>query len=334
MTATSATRHGRFARFPSMESLGFSDAPTETTVTDVATGRMTPSVLTTRHTAPTGVLVQDLWDSTELDAPSMLDWKPAALDRKHLRRRYRRSRILLVLITATALGSGAFWLYQRPGAAAEASVAQVADQATELSAALDGVSAIGDQLSAPEIAINLTATDLFDVDNAARGLFDASGDLPGSEAATRSLAADAASISFDVSRQLRDGLACRGALEPILLAPALETDPALTDLATAALEFSDWRSHFDSIRSALPTGVAATVTTALEEFSSSLEGRQGSYLDAIRTNDPRAAEAALLELQTDLGAIRELMMTTMTGLAGAVDSELEEARDLIGRLLG
>ena len=38
-------------------------------------------------------------------------------------------------------------------------------------------------------------------------------------------------------------------------------------------------------------------------------------------------------LEADLGAIRELMMTTMTDLAGEVDSEVDAARDLIGRLL-
>ena len=333
MTATSATRHGRFARFPSMESLGFSDAPTETTVTYAATGPLAVSVLTTRPTAPSGDMVQDLWDSTELDAPSMLDWKPSSPDRKHLRRRFRRSRIFLVLIIAVAVGSGAFWLYQRPGAAAQASVAAVADQATELSAALDGVSAVGAQLTAPDIALNLSSTDLFDVDNAARGLFDASGDLPGSETAARSLAADAASLSFEVSRHLRDGLAYRGALEPLLLAPSLETDPALVDLAGAALEFSEWRAHFDNVRAALPDGVAGTVSLSLEEFSSSLETRQGAYLDALRNLNQQAAETAVQALETDLGSIRELMMASMTDLAGEVDSELDTARDLIGRLL-
>jgi hypothetical protein len=317
-----------------MESLGFFEAPTETTVTYVETTQLAASVLTTRPTPPTGDLVQDLWDSTELDAPSLLDWKPASPDRKHLRRRFRRSRMFLVLVIATSLGVIAYWLYQGPSAAAEASVAAVADQATELAAALDGVSTVGEQLSAPSTGINLTNTDLFDIDAAARGLFDASGDLPGSETATRSLAADAASLSFDVSQLLRDGLAYRGALEPILLAPALETDPALTDLAAAALEFSEWRAHFDKVRSALPDGVAGTVSLSLEEFSSSLETRQSTYLDALRINDPRAAEAAVQALETDLGSIRELMMTTMTGLAGEVDSELDEVRDLIGRLLG
>jgi hypothetical protein len=231
------------------------------------------------------------------------------------------------------LGGTGYWLYQRSDAAAAASAAAVADQATELSAALDDVSAIGAQLAAPEVAINLAATDLFDVDQAARGLFDASGALPGSETATRSIATAAASLSFDVSRQLRDGLAYRGAIEPILLAPALETDPEFTDLATAALDFSEWRAHFDSVRSALPDGVADEVTSSLEEFSSSLETRQGVYLDAIRSKDPQAAEAAIQTLESDLGAIRELMMTTMTDLAGEVDSEVDAARDLIGRLL-
>jgi hypothetical protein len=114
----------------------------------------------------------------------------------------------------------------------------------------------------------------------------------------------------------------------------LETDPALTDLAAAALEFSEWRAHFDKVRSALPDGVAGTVSLSLEEFSSSLDTRQSTYLDALRTNDPRAAEAAVQALETDLGSIRELMVTNMAGLAGEVDSELDQVRDLIGRLLG
>ena len=233
MTATSATRHGRFARFPSMESLGFSDAPTEATVTYVDTGQLVASVLTTRPTAPTGDMVQDLWDSTELDAP--ID---ARLEADRARPQASPSQIQMeprascVLVIATALGSISYWLYQRPGAVAEASVAVVEDQATELSAALDGVAEIGEQLSAPRSQSISQPRICSTVDSAARGLFDASGDLPGSETATRSLAADAASLSFDVSRQLRDGLAYRGALEPLLLAPALETDPALTDLAT------------------------------------------------------------------------------------------------------
>jgi hypothetical protein len=79
--------------------------------------------------------------------------------------------------------------------------------------------------------------------------------------------------------------------------------------------------------------VADEVTSSLEEFSSSLETRQGVYLDAIRSKDPQAAEAAIQTLKSDLGAIRELMMTTMTDLAGEVDSEVDAARDLIGRLL-
>lgn len=337
MTATPATRRGRFARFPSMESLGFFDTPTVATAPWVATASptATASVVTTRPMTSSGDMVQDLWDSTELVAPSLLDWKPTAPDRKHLRaRKFRWSRVFLVLIIATALGGAAYWLYQRPSAAAAASAAAVEDQATELSAALDGVADVGGQLSAPEIAVNLSASDLFEVDNAARGLFDASGDLPGSETATRSIATNAATLSLDVSRQLRDGLAYRGALEPILLTPALETDPALTDIAAAALEFSEWRAHFESIRSALPEGVAAVVTVALEDFSSGLETRQGSYLDAIRSNDPQGAEAAIQALESDLASIRELMMTTLTGLAGEVDSELDDARALIGRLLG
>jgi hypothetical protein len=241
---------------------------------------------------------------------------------------------MLVLILATAFGGAAFWLSQRSNGAAEASAAAVEDRATDLSAALNGIDAIGQQLAGPEPAMDLTATDLFDLDHAARGLLDASSTLSQSDVDTKTIANDAASLSFEVVRQLRDGLAYRGALEPILVTPTLETDPALTDLATATLEFSEWRAHFDSVRSALPDGVAATVTFALDDLGTRLEATQGTYLDAIRTEDRPGAEEVLLSLESDLDSIRGLMMTTMSGLAGQVDSELAETRALLGRLLG
>jgi hypothetical protein len=319
-----------------MESLGFSDVPTETTVVYAAPSHpTTASTLTTRPAPSTGHLVQDLWDSTELEAPSLVDWKPVSPDRRHLKaRRFRWSRVMLVLILATAFGGAAFWLYQRSNGAAEASAAAVEDRATDLSAALNGIDAIGQQLAGPEPAMDLTATDLFDLDHAARGLLDASSTLSQSDVDTKTIANDAASLSFEVVRQLRDGLAYRGALEPILVTPTLETDPALTDLATATLEFSEWRAHFDSVRSALPDGVAATVTFALDDLGTRLEATQGTYLDAIRTEDRPGAEEVLLSLESDLDSIRGLMMTTMSGLAGQVDSELAETRALLGRLLG
>jgi hypothetical protein len=280
-------------------------------------------------------MVQDLWDSIELDAPSLVDWKPISPDRRHLKaRRFRWSRVLLLLVVAVAAGGTAFWLYQRSSGAAAASVAAVQEQATQLSASLDGIGPIADQLAAPANTVNLTATDLFDLDDAARGLFDASAALPDPEADTETIAGDAASLSFEIVRQLRDGLAYRGALEPMLVAPALETDPTLTDMATATLDFSKWRSEFDTVRVALPDGVAATVTFAVGEFSAGLEARQGAYLDAIRNDDRAGAEEALQSLESDLQAIRGLMMTTMSGLAGQVDSELEETRGLLDRLLG
>ncbi|HEY6628058.1 MAG TPA: hypothetical protein VI193_03655, partial [Acidimicrobiia bacterium] len=311
-----------------MESLGFSDAPSETTVVYNAPSQLsTTTTVITRPTAPTGHLVQDLWDSTELDAPSLVDWKPISPDRRHLKaRRFRWSTVLLLLIVAVAAGGTAFWLYQRSSGAAAASVAAVQEQATQLSASLDGIGPIADQLAAPASTVNLTATDLFDLDDAARGLFDASVALPDPETDTETIAGDAASLSFEIVRQLRDGLAYRGALEPMLVAPALETDPTLTDMATATFEFSKWRSEFDNVRAALPEGVAATVTFAVDEFSAGLEAAQGTYLDAIRNDDRAGAEEALQALESDLDSIRGLMLTTMGGLAGQVGSELEETR--------
>ena len=247
MTANSPAPSKRLLRWASMESLGFYDAPTSATVTTlVQPPEQTPTTLTSRPTPSTGDLVQDLWDSTELDAPSLLDWSPSFRDRRRLRGRdFRWTRVLSSMLLVLVVGLGAAWLALRPAENAETSVALVSDRAAALEGALTGMAEVGEQVSADPTPSGENAATLFAVDEAARGLFDASGALPASQADTRDAASDVASISLDAARRLRDALALRGAVESLVVPPVLESDPAMTDLGGATLAFTEWRAAFE-----------------------------------------------------------------------------------------
>ena len=72
-----------------------------TALVTVPLGRHSP------HSEPTGELVKDMWETTELHAPSLLDWTPDAFGTKHLgRRRFRWPMVLsLVAILLAVVGS-------------------------------------------------------------------------------------------------------------------------------------------------------------------------------------------------------------------------------------
>src|SRR5688572_4127705 len=156
MTATSQSRRG-FVRSPSMESLGFLDAPSRswstppiapagesaapatngsqvTALVTVPVGRHSP------HSEPTGELVKDMWETTELHAPSLLDWTPDAFGTKHLgRRRFRWPMVLSLVAILSAAAGFAYWLYQEPASSAAAALGDVRTQAEALAIAIDDV---------------------------------------------------------------------------------------------------------------------------------------------------------------------------------------------------
>ena len=93
MTATSHPKRV-FMRLASMELLGFFDSPSRSWTTPTPESVGQPALVVdepettglialpvgkhSRHAQPTGELVQDIWDSTELNAPSLADWAPQA----------------------------------------------------------------------------------------------------------------------------------------------------------------------------------------------------------------------------------------------------------------
>jgi hypothetical protein len=351
MTATSHPKRV-FMRLASMESLGFIDAPSRawTSQPDLPVGEpgeirneSDPTGLVTlpigkhtRHAERTGELVTDIWNSTELNAPSLVDWAPQSFADKHLeRRRFRWPMIALVAVLAAAVAGAAFWLYRGSGEAAATASSQVRSEAEALSTVFGQVLPLVDDLDADRLPeANQDASVFFEMGERARAMFAASAGLPAEDSTHRAAAAEAAGLAIDASRQLMDATAYRTALEPALALPLLETDPDLTDLPTATEAFTEWRAGFESVRASLPTGVAAQTSAALDEISSNLEAIQTGYLDALRTDNRTAAVETLGNLRADLLSARQAMLADVADISGAVSGLIERARADLDRLLG
>lgn len=335
-----------------METLGFLDSParawTNTPVAppneaglpgqdDEATGLIAlPVGKHSRHAEPTGELVRDIWDSTELNAPSLADWAPQDFADKHLeRRRFRWPMLALLIVLIAAVAGAAMWLYLVPDSDASTALSRVRAEGGALSAAIADVAPLVDDLDSDRLPeANRNASVFFEMGERARAMFAVSADLPATDAVDRGAAAEAAGLAIDASRQLMDATAYRTAIEPALTLPVLETDPDLTDLATATEEFTEWRAGFDSIRAGLPVGVADQASVALNEISTGLEATQTDYLDALRTGNRTAAVEVLGRLRADLLAARQAMLADMAALSGSVTDLISAARTELERLLG
>jgi hypothetical protein len=335
-----------------MESLGFLDAPARAWSTPPAVSRhesasgTNGSQVTTlvtvplgrhsQHSAPTGELVTDMWETTELHAPSLLDWTPQSFGTKHLGRRRFRWLMILSLGTLLLVGAGmAYWLYLEPTSSAAAALGQVQTEADALATAIDEVAPLVNGLDLERLPeANQDASVFFQMGETARAMFAASADLPADDSANRSTAAEAASLTIDASRQLMDATTYRTALEPALTLPLLETNPDLTDITTATDAFTEWRAGFESVRAALPSGIADQATAALETISSGLETTQTAYLDAIRTDNRTVAVEVVGTLRADLLGVRQAMLADIAAVSESVDALIERARADLTRLLG
>ena len=335
-----------------MESLGFLDAPARVWSTPPAisrhesangtNGSQVTSLVTvpvgrhSQHSAPTGDLVTDLWETTELDAPSLLDWTPQSFASKHLGRRRFRWPMVASLGALLLVAAGlSYLLYREPTSSAAAALGQVQIEAAALATAIDEVAPLVNGLHLERLPeANHDASVFFQMGETARAMFAASADLPADDSANRSTAAEAAGLAIDASRQLMDATAYRTALEPALTLPLLETNPDLTDITTATDAFTEWRAGFESVRAALPSGIADQATAALETISSGLETTQTAYLDAIRTDNRTAAVEVVGTLRADLLSVRQAMLTDIAAVSESVDGHIEQARADLTRLLG
>ncbi|MDH3190098.1 MAG: hypothetical protein OEM39_05580 [Acidimicrobiia bacterium] len=307
-------------RNSAMEALGFIERPS---VSYVRPPQVAPSRLVSTSTR-SGLTVAEMWETTELEADSMADWKPDAVDERRLNKRIRWPMLVLWALILGALGTGAYLVWQAPANGAQAALAGVAADADVLVDTLGPLEDVTNSLipgqNVDSVAISAAASA---VDDASRRLFTSSGDLPASEASSRSAATEAATQALEASKNLTGLAAYVGAVTQVIVVPTLITNPALVDLETAVRDFGEWRNQFDTVRRALPEGTLTTVTDELASVSARLESLQNAYIDGLRDDDAVAALAAVRDLEG-------LMATAWTKLLDETDALKEDIASKIG----
>jgi hypothetical protein len=295
-------------RLAAMEVLGFIDAP--------AVATMAPGASTATHPGP---------PTSDVFA----DWAPheAALARRHVRWAF----YVWILIAGTALGVGAFWLWQRPLVVAQESRAAVLPAVAEMLTVIGGFPSLTGGDIDPA-AVNIV---LLELDDDLRTLLDAASSLPEGDA--KALFIGAVTSAGEVHRLYATAYTYRIALLPALTPPLLETDPSLTTPEDAAAVFADWLATFDQVARNLPEGVSPEVDSALLEQTAALVSAQRGYLDALVDGDPElAAQTAtavgtsLNELETLLFDYLEATQETLDVLIEQVGTSLTRARLLLG----
>lgn len=317
-----------------METLGFFDTPSTTTSGSHAS-IAAPTPVVTKTLEASQDMVEDLWASTELDSQALRDWKPEPTSRGLHTRNVRWTVIVMGAMLVTIVSAAAIRVSQSPEAAAGIALSSVNESAADLSQALNGLASYPDELTTGAVDRDSSPSALtFPVNEAARSLFSAAGNLPGSEGETRALASDAATLALDASGSLTDVTAFYMALDPILTAPPLETDSSFTDLTAAAQDFGSWRARVETVVSALPVGVASDVTTQLNVFIGSMDRLQGDYLDALRAEERFEALGLVESIAVDLDSIRIAMKIAVDESAAAISDQIGRAQEKLDQLIG
>lgn len=318
-------------RNSAMEALGFTERPSVSYVEkpQVAASRLVSS--TTR----TGLTVAEMWDTTELEADSMVDWRPLDVDQRRLDKRVRWPFMVMWLVIAGGIAVGGYWVWQAPANGAAAAVAVVTADSEALANALDPLETATDALLPGQNLDSATMSDAAtDVDDASRQLFASSGDLPASESASRTAASDAATQALDASKKLTGLAAYIGAVTQIVVAPTLITDPALVTLETAVFDFGEWRNEFDGVRARLPEGSMSAVTRELALVSARLESIQNAYVDALRNDDQQAALTAVRDLEGMLTNTWSVLLEEADSVKQGILDRIDSARGSLGLLPG
>lgn len=309
------------ARFSFMESLGFIESPATVSRSWVPADPipMEPAAAPVKRGA---------------HERTVADLDPIDTTRELFRRDIRWGLVITVAMMLLGLVMVASWVWQRPAVMAEQAASDLAAAATTLTPELETLQEVNDSLTTPDLDASAVSVAALAVDARARALFNASAALPATQSLTRTEASDAATKALDASRLLSDASAYRGAVIQILVAPALETDPGLIALDDAVRQIGTWRLGFDQVRSALPVGTMPQVSTQLEVVSTGMESIQNRYVDGLREDDRRAAEAALLELEAQLEVAETLLASSLSETQATVTELIQESLAGIDRLLG
>ena len=319
-TGRSGQLRTRPLRFSSMESLGFDNPSSTWTENALVVQARTASV----DSAPAR-------GRHQAEADPISAWQPQEFGHRLDGRDFRWSLVVALTLLVAVAGAVAFWLYQGPAREAEASAALVAREASGLEETLPALIAFNSSLG--DTASTASPADLFAVNAAARSLFDASGDLDQSQAAGRSAAAAASGAALDAIRLAGDTQAYQKAVSPILVLPALETDPTLIELDEAARNFGDWQLRYDQVLTALPDGVLTDVTDQLDIISGELASYLTQYVDALQADSKPDADAVLAHLGGRLDEVTAQLAASIERMKQRVTQRVDDALNTLSQLL-
>ncbi|CAN5826598.1 hypothetical protein BH23ACT4_BH23ACT4_06950 [soil metagenome] len=329
-------RKAKAVRYSMMESLGFTETPTVTYTTPRVAIPDAPR--TPRHLAPTPSTrhgtVEEIWNTTELDTASMADWAPIEVE-KRLNKRVRLLLVAIWILIVGVIGAGGVWLWQNSDRSSETAIAGVQQAGSALGETLDPLAtatALIDPANGPMPDSILPA--VADADATSRELFSAAADLSGTQAGSRSVATDAATLTLEATRNLSNLSAYIGAVTPILTAPNLITEPELIDLQTAVAEFGTWRSTFGMVLSNLPERVMPELTAELDAIRNDLEAMQGAYVDGLREDDRVAALDAVRAVEGRLATAWGILLVEVETAKVAITGQIDDAREAVLSLTG
>ncbi|MEX1038901.1 MAG: hypothetical protein WDZ96_08615 [Acidimicrobiia bacterium] len=326
-------RKPRRVRYSMMESLGFTETPSVSYSAPPVVARSAPSHLVSAN-GTTARTVEEIWNTTELEADSMADWKPIDVERK-LNKKVRLPLIAIWIVIVGVIGTGGVWLWQNSDRSAGTAIAEVQEAGQTLSSTLDPLIAAVDSIDPANGPIPDTILPAAtNTDTASRALFSAAAELTGTQATSRSVATDAATQALDATKSLTNMGAYVGAVTPILTAPTLITEPELIGLQTAVSDFGTWRAQFGMVLSNLPEGVLPEVTVELNAIRGDLEAIQGAYVDGLRVDDRIAALDAVRTLEGRLASAWSLLLTGTESAKTAIVEQVESAREALRSLTG
>ncbi|MEX1093830.1 MAG: hypothetical protein WEF28_11830 [Acidimicrobiia bacterium] len=329
-------RKPKAIRYSMMESLGFTETPIVTSSTPrpatpgtSRTARHLATSPSTRHGT-----VEEIWNTTELDAGSMADWAPIDVE-KRLNKKVRLHLVAIWVLIIGVIGAGGVWLWQNSDRTSETAIAEVQQAGADLAMTLDPLATATASIDpangpVPETILPAIAA----TDATSRALFSAAADLSGTQAGSRSVATDAATLALDANRTLSNLSAYIGAVTPILTAPTLITEPELIDLQTAVAEFGSWRSTFGMVLSNLPEGVLPELTAELNAIRNDLQAMQGAYVDGLREDDRVVALDAVRAVEGRLATAWGILLVEVEAAKASITGQIDSARDALLSLTG
>lgn len=241
--------------------------------------------------------------------------------------------VALILLGAGVAALGA-WATQRPVADRAAAVEVVQSAAGDLRPVVAALNTLNQGLVAPLVELATVNETLTRSDSLARDLFTASASLLGAEATSQARATEASGNALDATKLLREAYAYRSAVLPVLVAPALETDPTLIEIDEAVRQFGAWQARFDEVRTALPEDLMNKVALELDSISTQIDSMLGDYVDGLRSEDPAAAADAVSTLSRRLANAESTLFTALGDVQTRVQRHIDSSLLSLDLLIG